>query len=104
MAKKIKPETIAVLNYLKEHNGEDLEAVNISNALDIPIKSVNGIITRALAYRGYAYREEVEMEPIIDEETGKTKKVKPKKYIRLTDEGMEWDPEAEMAAEDEDEI
>ena len=76
-----------VLDYLKANNGVDLTAKDIAAALGLEVKSVNGIVTSALQRKGYSVREEAEVEGA----DGKTEKVK---FIRLTEEGMAFDPDA----------
>lgn len=71
-----------VLNYLKAHMGEDLTAADIAAGVGYTVLSVNGIVTRGLT--NLAYREEVTAED------GTTAK-----FIRLTADGMNFDPAAE---------
>ena len=78
----LKPNSLMVLNYVKEHDGEDFTAAEIAEALGLEVKQVNGIITSAFQKKGLMLREEVAVTG------GKVK------YIRLTDEGREFDPEA----------
>ena len=35
-----------VFNYVKENDGKDFTAQDIADAIDVPVKSVNGIITQ----------------------------------------------------------
>ena len=78
----LKPNSLMVFNYVKEHDGEDFTAAEIAEALGLEVKQVNGIITSAFQKKGLMLREEVAVTG------GKVK------YIRLTDEGREFDPEA----------
>lgn len=75
-----------VLNYLKEHAGEDLTANQIAEALDIKIAAVTGSVN-GLVKKDRAIRTEA-----VVEKDGKEVKVK---YISLTDEGLAFDPDAE---------
>lgn len=82
------PNTLAVWNFLVEHQDEDFTAIDIAEALGIEVKSVNGIITSAFQRKGLAAREEREVE-LAD---GSHHKVK---FIRLTDAGKDFDPTAD---------
>ena len=75
----------AVLIYLQDHQGEDLTAATISEALDMPKASVNGTLTglqRATATHP-SLLQRVEVEGVEG------------KVIRLTPEGIAADPYAE---------
>lgn len=75
-----------VLNYLKENNGADVTAADVAAALGIEKKSVDGAFTSAIQRKGYGVREEAEVEL----EDGSHAKVK---FLRLTSEGMTFDPD-----------
>lgn len=86
-----------VLSFVKEHDGEDFTAQDIADALGMKVRSVNGIITSAFQRHKNAAKEEIPLmvrvpAEIVDPETGLHK---PVKFIQLTDEGREFDPEAE---------
>ena len=86
-----------VFNFVKEHDGEDFTAQDIANELQMKVRSVNGIITSAFQRHKNAAKEEIPLmvrvpAEVIDPETGLHK---PVKFIQLTDEGREFDPEAE---------
>ena len=83
----LKPNSIAVFNFVKDNDGTDFTASDIAEALGLEVKSVNGIVTSAFQKKGLMLREEAEVE-LAD---GSHKKVK---FIRLTDTGREFDPEA----------
>ena len=83
----LKPNSIAVFNFVKENDGADFTAQDIADALGLEVKSVNGIVTSAFQKKGLMLREEAEIE-LAD---NSHKKVK---FIRLTDAGREFDPEA----------
>lgn len=76
-----------VLNYLKKHNGEDLTAVDVAEALDLEVRSVNGIFTSAIQRKGLGVRVPAEVE----QPDGTHK---PVKFLTLTEAGMAFDPDA----------
>ena len=80
-----------VLNYLKEHDGEDLTAADVSVALGLEKRSVDGIFTSAIQKKGYGVRVPSEVEL----EDGTHKAVK---FLKLTDEGFNLDPDADETA------
>lgn len=77
-----------VLEYLKSVNGANVTSADIANALKMPKQSVEGVITAGLGRKKLAERVPAEIE-LPD---GTHKGVK---FIRLTDEGMNFDPNAE---------
>ena len=86
-----------VLNYMKEHYGEELTKAQIGEALGISIPGVTGSMN-ALIKKGYAVttREEiVEDAPATETRKAKTHKVL---YHTLTEAGLAYDPVAEEAA------
>lgn len=84
----LKENSKIVYNYVKAHNGEDMTAADIAEATGLEVKSVNGIVTSAFQRKGLMERVEAEIEI----EDGKHKTVK---FIRLTDAGLSFDPDAE---------
>lgn len=85
-----------VLNYMKEHFGEELTKQDISIALGITIPAVTGSMN-ALIKNKYAVttREEVvEDAPATETRKAKTHKVL---YHTLTEAGLAYDPVAEEA-------
>ena len=76
-----------VLNYLKAHNGEDLTAADVADALGLAKRSVDGIFT-AMQKKGLGVRTPAEIE--LDD--GSHKAVK---FLQLTPAGMEFDPDAD---------
>lgn len=78
--------SIAVLNYLKEHNGENLIAADVADALGLEKRQVDGIFTSAIQRKGYGVRISAEIEL----EDGTHKAIK---LLHLTDEGMAFNPE-----------
>lgn len=81
----LKPNSLTVFNYVKEHDGEDFTAQDIANATGLEVKSVNGIVTSAFQKKGLMVRIPAEAEL----EDGTHKAIK---LIRLTDEGRAFDP------------
>ena len=84
----MKPNTIAVLNYLKGINGANVTAADVAEAVGLEKKSVDGIFTSALQRKGLGVRVPAEIE-LAD---GTHQAVK---FLRLTDEGMAYDPSAD---------
>jgi hypothetical protein len=92
MAKKaVSEKSLIVLNYLKEHQGENMTAQDIADALDMPKKSVDGIVTSGLI-RGKNYAERIPAE--IELEDGSHREVK---FIQATADGLAYDDEAAKA-------
>lgn len=82
--------TVAVLNYLKEINGQNVTSADISEALGgeeagFGKKSIDGVVTSGLQRKGLAERIPAEIE-LPD---GTHKGVK---FIRLTEAGMAFVP------------
>ena len=63
----LKPNAQAVWTFINENDGTDFTAADIAEALGLEVKSVNGILTSAFQKKG----------------------------IRLTDDGRNWNPDAE---------
>lgn len=80
-----------VLNYLKEHNGENLTAADIAAALGLEKRSVDGSFTSAIQRKGLGIRTPAEIE-LAD---GSHQSVK---FLSLTEAGMAFDPDAEEVA------
>ena len=83
----MKENTKAIFMYLKEHNGEQITAQEIADALGLGVKSVIGSVNSFVKKR-WAVRSE----PVKIEINGEKKEVK---FISLTDEGLAVDPDAE---------
>lgn len=81
----MKEGTRQIWDYIVAHDGEDFTAQNIADALGVGVKSVNGSVT-SFQKKGLTIREEVAI-------TGGTVK-----YIRLTDEGRDFNPDAPVEA------
>lgn len=82
----LKPNSIAVFNYVKDHNDEEITAADIAEALGLEVKSVNGIVTSAFQKKGLMERVPGEIE--LDD--GSHKAVK---FIHLTATGLTFDPD-----------
>ena len=80
----MKEGTRAIWDYIVAHDGEDMTAQTIADALGVNVKSVNGSVT-SFQKKGHTIREEAEVE--IDD--GSHVKVK---FLKLTDEGKTFDP------------
>ena len=80
-----------VFTYVKEMNGENITAKDIADALEIPVKSVNGIITSAFQKKDLMARVPAQIE-VPTEDGGK--KYKDVKFIVLTEKGQNFDPDA----------
>ena len=80
--------TLHVIEYLKTHNGENLTAQDVADALDVDVKVVNGAFTSGIQKKGLGQRIEAEIE--LDD--GSHRKVK---FLTLTADGLAFTPEAE---------
>lgn len=86
-----------ILNYMKNHFGEEFSKQQIAEALSISVPAVTGTMN-SLIKKGYASttREEtVELEPATETRKAKTRTIK---YHTLTEAGLSYDPVAEEAA------
>lgn len=84
--------TRKVFDYLKTIGDNNVTSADIAEALNIPKKSVDGIVTSGLQRKGLAQRIPAEIE--LEDGTHQTVK-----FIKLTDEGMSFDPDATQEAE-----
>ena len=85
----LKENSRLVLDYVKAHDGENFTAIDIAEALGLTAKQVNGIVTSAFQKKSLMERVPAEIEL----EDGTHKAVK---FIRLTDAGRAFDPDAEV--------
>ena len=83
-----------VLAYLKEVNGTNVTAADVAEALNLEKRSVDGIFTSAIQRKGLGVRVAAEVE--LPDGTHA-----PVKFLTLTDEGMAFDPDAEVEADAE---
>ena len=88
----MKENTRKVLDYLKANNGADMTAADVAAALELDPRSVNGSFT-SFVKKGLGVREEAQ---ILDDKTGKYVDVK---FLKLTDAGIAFDPDAVEDAE-----
>ena len=77
-----------VLNYLKGIAGENVTSGDVAEALGLEKRQVDGIFTSAIQRKGLGIRVPAEVEL----EDGTHKQIK---FLRLTDAGMNLDPDAE---------
>ena len=93
----LKENSRLVYDFVKEHDGQDFTAQDIADAVDLGVRTVNGIITSAFQRHKDANKNEVPLmvrvpAEIKDPATGLHKAVK---FIQLTDAGRVFDPDAE---------
>ena len=85
----LKPNSKLVFDYVKANESKDITANDIAEGTGLPVRSVNGIVTSAFQRKGLMERIPAEVE-LAD---GSHKAIK---LIKLTDEGRNFDPEAEV--------
>lgn len=83
----LKENSKKVLDYVMANEDSNITATDISEALGLTVKQVNGIVTSAFQKKGFMERKESEVEL----EDGTHKKVK---FIRMTDLGKSTDFDA----------
>jgi hypothetical protein len=86
----MKTNSKAVLNYLKEINGQNVTAADVAEALGLEKRQVDGIFTSAIQRKGLGIRTPAEIEL----EDGTHRQVK---FLSLTPAGMSCNPDAEDA-------
>lgn len=79
--------TIAILNYLKTMKDQDVTAADVAAALGLDKKAVEGGFTAGIQRKGLGIRVPAEVEL----EDGTHKDVK---FLKLTDAGLAFDPNA----------
>ena len=84
----LKENSRKVLDYVKANDGADMTAADIAAGTGLEVKQVNGIVTSAFQKKGLMKRTPAE----IQLEDGTHKAVK---FISLTEEGKNFDPDAE---------
>ena len=84
----VKPNTIKVINYLKEINGTNVTAADVAEAVGLEKRQVDGIFTSAIQRKGLSVRTLAEIEL----EDGTHQQVK---FLSLTPAGMAYDPTAD---------
>ena len=80
-----------VYDYVKTNDGKDFVASDIAEGTGLNVRQVNGVVTSAFVKKGLMVREEAEIK--ITKEDG-TEGHKAVKFIRLTDAGRSFDPNA----------
>lgn len=83
----LKENSKLVYNYVLENGDSNITAADIAEATGLGVRTINGIVTSAFQRKGLMVRVEAEVEL----EDGSHKKVK---FIKLTDEGKAFDPNA----------
>ena len=84
----LKPNTVSVINYLKEVNGQNVTAADVAEALGLEKRTVDGIFTSAIQRKGLGVRTPSDLE--LDDGTHKAVK-----FLSLTEEGMNLDVTAD---------
>ena len=87
----MKENTRKVFDYLKSIHGENVIAADVAEACGLEKRQVDGIFTSALARKGLGVRVPAEIE--LDDGTHKAVK-----FLKLTDAGIAFDPDAEVEA------
>lgn len=88
----LKENSRKVFDYVKSVNGENITANDIATATGLEVRQVNGIVTSAFQRKGLMERIPAEIE--LEDGTHK-----PVKFIKLTEAGAAFDPDAEATAE-----
>lgn len=96
MKNAVSENSLVVLNYLKEHKGENLTSASIADALGKPVKTVDGIVTAGLSRKGLA--ERIPAQILVKAEDG-TERYKDVKFVRATEAGLAYDHKAAVAAD-----
>ena len=86
-----------VLNFLKEHYGDEFSKDEIAKALGISLSAVIGSINplEKKKYSKITREETIELEPATETRKAKTRTVR---YETLTEAGLAYDPVAEEEA------
>lgn len=89
----MKQASIDVLNFVKQHDGEQMTAQDIADSLGVSVKSVNAIVTASFQRHKDADKNIVPLMQRVPAEIelsdGTHKAVK---FIELTDEGRTFEP------------
>lgn len=88
----LKENSRKVFDYVKSVNGENITAADIATVTGLEVRQVNGIVTSAFQRKGLMERIPAEIE--LEDGTHK-----PVKFIKLTEAGAAFDPDAEATAE-----
>jgi hypothetical protein len=84
----LKENSRKVFDYVKSVDGENITAADIAEATGLEVRQVNGIVTSAFQRKTLMERIPAEIE--LEDGTHK-----PVKFIRLTEKGKAFDPDAE---------
>lgn len=85
-----------VLNYLKQHFGQEFTKQDLVEALGLSMAAVNGVINGLVRRECVTERiETVEVEPATETRKAKMKDIR---HIMLTEKGLAYDPVAEEEA------
>lgn len=85
-----------VFDYVKANHGENFTAKDIAAATGLDPRSVNGIVTQAFQRKGLMERVPAEIE--LTNAEGVVSHA-PVKFVRLTAEGLAFDPDATTTEE-----
>ena len=95
----LKPNSRTVYEFVKANDGKNITAADIAEGTGLDTKQVNGIVTSAFQRHTKVVDGEKVFEPLMERipaeielEDGSHKSVK---FIRLTDEGKAFNPDAE---------
>lgn len=92
----LKPNSKLVYEYVKANEDANITATDIAEGTQLGVKTVNGIVTSAFCKKELMERVEAEIE--VEDAEGKVTH-KAVKFIKLTDKGRAFDPDAEDKAE-----
>lgn len=81
--------TINIITYLQEHNGENLTAADVAEALGLEKKTVDGAFTSGVQRKQMGARVEAEVEVAAEDGTTSHQKVK---FLKLNQAGLDFDP------------
>jgi len=88
----LKENSRKVFDYVKANEGKNITAADIAEGTGLDVRQVNGIVTSAFQRKGLMERVPAEIEL----EDGSHK---PIKLVKLTEDGKNFDPDAEDKAE-----
>ena len=95
----ISDNSLAILNFMKQHYGQEFSKDELATTLNISPRAVTGAINgiNGMLKKGYVTErtEEVEVEPATETRKAKTRTVR---YETLTEAGLAYDPVAEEEA------
>ena len=83
----LKENSLKVYNFVKENDGKNMTAADIAEGTGLEVRSVNGIVTSAFQRKGLMERIPAEIE--LEDDSHKADK-----FVRLTEAGKSFDPNA----------